>query len=59
MKNYKIDFEEVVTDKICCSGNHLFGDGHPQVWLKIPEETGHINCPYCEKKFKLIDKINN
>ena len=56
MANYEKAFEEVESEKICCSGNIALGDGHPLVWLRIPEETGQINCPYCEKKFKLINK---
>ena len=56
MENYETAFEEVETVKISCSGNITIGDGHPLVWLKIPEKTGQINCPYCEKKFRLTRK---
>ena len=56
MIDSEITFEEVESEKISCSGNIALGDGHPLVWLKIPEETGQINCPYCEKRFKLINK---
>ena len=27
--------------------------GHPRVWLQIPEETGYVECPYCDKRFEL------
>ncbi len=24
--------------------------GHPRVWLSIPQETGFVECPYCDAK---------
>ena len=26
--------------------------GHPRIWLEI-DERGHVDCPYCEKRFVL------
>ena len=25
--------------------------GHPRVWLQIPQDTGFVECGYCDKKF--------
>jgi len=25
--------------------------GHPRVWLVIPEDTGWVDCPYCDKRY--------
>tara|TARA_Y100000991_G_C21755404_1_gene256476 strand:+ start:233 stop:415 length:183 start_codon:yes stop_codon:yes gene_type:complete len=58
MTDNKTTYEEVETEKICCSGNISLGDGHPQVWLRIPLEIGQINCPYCEKIFILVNRNN-
>ena len=36
--------------KIACDG----GDGalgHPRVWLHIPEDTGYVECGYCDAKY--------
>jgi len=27
--------------------------GHPRVWLTIPPEKGHVDCPYCDRRFVL------
>ncbi len=27
--------------------------GHPRVYLNIKPEVGHIDCPYCGKRFVL------
>ena len=44
---------EIVTQtRVACdgSGGAL---GHPRVWLTIPEETGFVECGYCDKRFVL------
>jgi uncharacterized Zn-finger protein len=42
---------EIVTAwKVACDGGEG-ALGHPRVWLVIPEETGWIDCPYCDKRF--------
>ena len=39
---------------VYCAGSHdKISDGHPKVWLKIPNNKTSIQCPYCEKKFIL------
>ena len=42
---------EVVSQyRIACDGGE--GPlGHPRVWLQIPEDTGWVECGYCDKKF--------
>ena len=43
---------EVVTKtRIACDGGGALG--HPRVWLTIPEETGYVDCGYCDKRFIL------
>lgn len=37
---------------VSCNGKEAPYD-HPLVYLKIDQEIGHINCPYCSKKFIL------
>ena len=29
--------------------------GHPRVWLSIPQETGFVECGYCDKRY-VIDR---
>lgn len=44
----------VTTWKVACDG----GDGalgHPRVWLAIPEDTGWVECGYCDKRY-VIDR---
>ena len=36
--------------KVACDGGQG-ALGHPRVWLTLPEETGQIDCPYCDKRF--------
>ncbi len=49
------EIQEVTSEKVACLGSlESHSEGHPKVWLKIPRETGTVNCPYCEKTFKLI-----
>lgn len=45
--------EAVETDMAavdCDGGGSL---GHPRVYLQIKPEEGHIDCPYCGKRFVL------
>lgn len=32
--------------------------GHPRVWLQIPDETGFVECPYCDCKYVLKGREN-
>ncbi len=27
--------------------------GHPKVWYRIPDETGFVECGYCDRRFVL------
>jgi len=29
--------------------------GHPRVWLTIPQDTGFVECGYCDERF-VIDR---
>ncbi len=40
--------------KICCEGE-AGALGHPRVWLTIPQDTGFVECGYCDKRF-VIDR---
>ena len=31
--------------------------GHPRVWLSIPQDTGFVECGYCDKKY-VIDRAH-
>jgi uncharacterized Zn-finger protein len=42
----------VETTKIACDGGEG-ALGHPRVWLTIPEDTGYVECPYCDAKYVL------
>lgn len=39
--------------KIACDGGSA--GGHPRVWLTIPEDTGFVECPYCDCKYVYQD----
>ena len=50
--------ETVETDMaaVDCDGGGGSGSGslgHPRVYLQIKPEEGHIDCPYCGKRFVL------
>ena len=52
--------EVVGSLKVSCSGDlRDASQGHPLVWLLIPEELGYVFCPYCEKKFVYKEKLDN
>ena len=44
------EIETVQKSKVACDGGV---GGHPRVWLFIPEDTGWVECPYCDKRFVL------
>ena len=27
--------------------------GHPRVWLSIPQDTGFVECGYCDKRYEI------
>ncbi|WP_380054457.1 zinc-finger domain-containing protein [Falsihalocynthiibacter sp. SS001] len=42
----------VEQSRVACDGGE--GSlGHPRVWLLIPEDTGFVECGYCDKKLIL------
>lgn len=42
---------QIVTSwKVCCDGGEG-ALGHPRVWLVIPEDTGWVECGYCDKRY--------
>ena len=44
---------EIVTQtRVACDGGGG-ALGHPRVWLTIPEDTGFVECGYCDKRFVL------
>jgi uncharacterized Zn-finger protein len=40
----------VDTFRLACDGGGAAA-GHPRVWLHIPQETGFVECPYCDAKY--------
>ena len=43
---------EVEDTTVACDGGGG-ALGHPRVWLSIDEETGFVECGYCDKRFVL------
>lgn len=44
---------------LCCPMPYeRLWDGHPRVYLPI-ETTGTVDCPYCETRYILSDKISD
>ena len=46
--------QTVTTWKVACDGGEG-ALGHPRVWLSIPQDTGWVDCGYCDKRY-LIDR---
>ena len=46
------EVEKVNVTTVHCDGGAL--DGHPLVYLRIGE-SGFVECPYCDKRFDLLD----
>ncbi len=44
--------EYVSTNRVACDGGEG-ALGHPRVWLFIPQETGFVECGYCDKRYVL------
>lgn len=40
----------VDTYRLACDGGGG-ALGHPRVWLQIPQDTGFVECGYCDAKF--------
>ena len=45
---------EVTSRRFSCDGGEG-ALGHPRVWLTIPQETGWIDCPYCDARYTLAE----
>lgn len=43
------EIQIVESYKVACDGGEG-ALGHPRVWLQIPEDTGFVECGYCDKK---------
>ncbi len=46
------EVETVTQLRIACDGGEG-ALGHPRVWLSIDEDTGWVECGYCDKRFVL------
>ncbi len=44
--------ETVKTRRVACDGGEG-ALGHPRVWLSIDDDTGWVECGYCDKRFVL------
>ncbi|KAA2315637.1 zinc-finger domain-containing protein [Pseudooceanicola sediminis] len=44
----------VDSHKVACDGGEG-ALGHPRVWLTIPDDTGFVECGYCDAKYVLKD----
>jgi uncharacterized Zn-finger protein len=44
--------EVVTAHRVSCDGGEG-ALGHPRVWLSLPDDTGWVDCPYCDKRFVL------
>lgn len=36
--------------RLSCDGGGV-SSGHPRVWLQVPNDTGWVECPYCDAKY--------
>ncbi len=48
------EVETVTSARVACDGGGG-ALGHPRVWLQIPEDTGWVECGYCDKRFVLAE----
>jgi len=47
-----VEIIKVDTIQVKCDGGNG-ALGHPRVYLHIKPETGHIDCPYCGRRYML------
>ncbi|MEE9429310.1 MAG: zinc-finger domain-containing protein [Paracoccaceae bacterium] len=50
--------ETVDTYRIACDGGGV-ANGHPRVWLQISQDSGFVECGYCDKKFVHQDYVKD
>ncbi len=48
--------EIVTTHRVACDGGEG-ALGHPRVWLFVPDETGYVDCGYCDKRYILKGSV--
>lgn len=51
------EFEVVTTTRVMCDGGEG-ALGHPRVYLTIDQDTGYVQCPYCDKLFIAADRVD-
>lgn len=51
----KPEIIETISATVSCSGKESPFD-HPRIYLQIDPSKGSVICPYCSKKFILINK---
>ncbi|MTH33228.1 zinc-finger domain-containing protein [Paracoccus limosus] len=51
------EIQTVTSWKVACDGDESRGLGHPRVWLAIPQDSGWVECGYCDKRF-VIDRAH-
>jgi uncharacterized Zn-finger protein len=54
----KVEIIETISGSVSCFGKKLPFDyfDHPKIYLQIDPNKQYIICPYCSKKFILINK---
>lgn len=53
-----LEIVQISTSSVACSGKEVPLD-HPKVYLQINPKYGHIDCPYCGKRFKFLTSKKN
>ncbi|MDO5657131.1 MAG: zinc-finger domain-containing protein [Paracoccus sp. (in: a-proteobacteria)] len=43
----------VTSRRVACDGETSLGLGHPRVWLAVAEDTGMVECGYCDTRYIL------
>ena len=52
MTEFEPEISIVNTRHVFCIGQSG-AQGHPKVWYHIPEDSGWVECGYCDKRFVL------
>ena len=52
MNEFEPEISIVTTRYVFCIGQSG-ALGHPKVWYHIPEDSGWVECGYCDKRFVL------
>jgi uncharacterized Zn-finger protein len=51
------EIQTVTSWTVACDGDESRGLGHPRGWLAIPQDSGWVECGYCDKRF-VIDRAH-